>query len=160
MNAIIVFCANYLLIFVVLGTGIAWLKVDKATKLRFAVAAIIGGIVALVLSRIAGHVYFDPRPFVSRHVVPLIPHAADNGFPSDHALFTGMLTAITYFYSKKIASVMLLLTIAVGVARVLANVHSPLDILAAWILGTVGAVVGYIISSWLYDRYGHRGSSA
>jgi undecaprenyl-diphosphatase len=80
---------------------------------------------------------------VSEHVKPLISHAANNGFPSDHALFTMTITAITYYFSKKTAAVMLVLTIIIGVARVLALVHSPLDIGAGWVIGVIGAVAGY-----------------
>lgn len=153
MDMVIIFCAKYLIFFVVLATALAWWRVDTETKKQFAVAAVIGGIVALVLAKIAGHLYFDPRPFVSHHVKPLISHAADNGFPSDHSLLAGMLTAITFFYSRKIASIMLVMTILIGVARVLAKVHSPIDILAGWLFGAIGAVIGYYVSRWLFTKY-------
>lgn len=153
MDSVIIFCAKYLFVFVIIGWGVVWLRVDREAKKRLLVATIIGGGVAFVLSRIAGHLYYDPRPFVTEHVKPLIPHGPDNGFPSDHALLTGMLTAITYFYSKKIASLMLVLTLAVGIARILAKVHSPLDIAGGWVFGTIGAAAGCYAMRWLFDKY-------
>lgn len=146
MNDVIIFCAKYLLIFVGLGIVLAWLKTSKSKKPQFLVAAILGGIVALILSRIAGKLYFDPRPFVTQHIKPLIPHPPDNGFPSDHALLTMNLTAITYFYSRRIFWVMLVLTAIVGAARVLAHVHSPVDIVGGWVLGAAGAAIGYYLA--------------
>lgn len=160
MDNIIFFCAKYLFVFVVIGSAIAWLRINKNAKVQFVLAAILAGIIALVLSRIAGKLYFDPRPFVSEHVKPLINHAADNGFPSDHALFTMTLTAVTYFYSKKIASLMLLLTIIVGIARILAKVHSPLDIGGGWVLGAIGAAAGYYLTRWWFHKYSRKADEA
>lgn len=156
MDSLIIFCAKYLLVFVVLGWIFAWWRCDRKHKIELVLATIAAGIVALVLSRIAGHVYYDPRPFVAHHVKPLIAHAADNGFPSDHALLTMTLTAIVYFYSRKIAGAMLVLTVLVGVARVLAKIHSPLDIAGGWIFGIIGAVIGYYGVTWLLARRAHR----
>lgn len=152
MNFLIIFCAKYLLFVVALGLTVAWLRVGREAKKQFLVAAVLAGIIALVLSRIGGTLYFDPRPFVTEHVKPLISHAADNGFPSDHALLTMTLTAVTYFFSKKIAGVMLVLTILVGVARVLAKVHSPIDIAGGWLCGIIGAIAGFYLMRYLFGR--------
>ncbi|MGH7195846.1 MAG: phosphatase PAP2 family protein [Candidatus Saccharimonadales bacterium] len=153
MDGIIVFCARYLFIFVVLGLALAWLPLSKKAKIQFIVATILAGIVAFILSRIGGHFYVDQRPFVAQHVKPLLAHAADNGFPSDHALLTGTLTAITYFFNKKIANIMLVLTIIIGIARVLARVHSPLDIAGGWVFGVIGALAGYYLMRWIFNKY-------
>lgn len=153
MNGVIIFCAKYLFVLVAIGLVVAWLPADRETKKRFVLATVLAGGIAFVLSRIAGHLYYDPRPFVTEHVKPLIPHGPDNGFPSDHALLTMTLTAITYFFNKKIASLMLILTIAVGVARILAKVHSPLDIGGGWIFGIIGAVCGYYLMRWAFAKF-------
>lgn len=152
MDGVIIFCAEYLFIFVILGILVALYFNAKETRLQFFVAIILAGIIAFILSRIASKLHYDPRPFVTEHVKPLIPHAPDNGFPSDHALLTMTLTAITYFYNKKIASAMLVLTIAIGAARVLAKVHSPLDIGAGWLFGIIGAVVAFYVVTWYWHR--------
>lgn len=160
MDRLIIFCAQYLFLFVILGLAIAWFRVtDKQTRIRFIVATILAGAIAFALSRIAGHLYYDPRPFVTEHVKPLFGHSTDNGFPSDHALLTGTLTAITYFYDRKVAGAMLVLTIMIGAARVLAKVHSPLDIAAGWIFGVVGAVAGYYLTRWAFARYVSKGKA-
>lgn len=156
MDSLIKFCAQYLFVFVVLLIVIAWLRAERSLKSKFLATAILAGIIALIISRIASKLYYDPRPFVTEHVKPLIAHAADNGFPSDHALFTATLTAVAYFFNKKYASVMLVLTIIVGVARILAKVHSPLDIAAGWVLGVIGAVLAYFIIDRLFKKYQKR----
>ena len=156
MNSIIIFCASYLYLFVIVGIGIAWLRTTKNLKVQFLVATIIAGAIAFVLSRIASKLYYDPRPFVTEHVKPLISHAGDNGFPSDHALLTGTLTAITYFFNKKNALGMLVLTVIIGIARILAKVHSPLDIGTGWLFGVIGAVAGYYLALWLFKKYANH----
>ncbi len=160
MNSIIIFCAKYVFLLVILGLAIAWLPTDKETKKRFVVATILAGGIAFVISRIASHLYYDPRPFVTEHVKPLIPHAADNGFPSDHALLTMTLTSITYFFNKKIAGVMLIFTIAIGLARILAKVHSPLDIGGGWVFGIIGSICGYYLMRWIFTQYSKHQKTA
>ncbi|MBW4061015.1 hypothetical protein HJC99_00355 [Candidatus Saccharibacteria bacterium] len=44
---------------------------------------------------------------------------------------------------------MLVLTVIVGVARVLAKVHPPLDMGAGQIIGSAAA---YVLAQWLYRR--------
>ena len=160
MNSVIIFCAEYLYLFVVLILFVAWLKETKNTKLKFLLTVVSAGIIAFVLSRIAGKLYYDPRPFVTEHVKPLIKHAADNGFPSDHALLTGTLTATAFFFNKKAASAMLVLTLIIGIARVLAKVHSPLDIAGGWIFGIIGALAGYYLVDWYLTKRHQQNTKA
>ncbi len=157
MDSVIVFCAQYLFIVVILILLIAWYKEPKDNRLRFAASVVLAGIIAFILSRIASKLYYDPRPFVTEHVKPLFAHAADNGFPSDHALLTGTLTAIAYFFNKKYATGMLVFTVIIGVARVLAKVHSPLDIGGGWAFGIIGAFAGYYLIDWYFKKYRKEG---
>ncbi|GAC1390986.1 MAG: hypothetical protein NVSMB46_02050 [Candidatus Saccharimonadales bacterium] len=145
MDAIIIFCAKYLFMFVVVGIIVAWIRSPRNSKIRLFITALVAGIIAFGIAYIAKHLFYDPRPFVTDHMKPLIAHAADNGFPSDHALFTMTLTAVTYFFSKKITSIMLVITIIVGVARVLADIHSPLDIAAGWFVAIIGTAIAYVL---------------
>ena len=153
MDALIIFGANYLIILVVGALGLVWWIVDRPRKVELVVLAVVAGGIALILSRIAGHLYFDSRPFVVEHVQPLIGHSADNGFPSDHALLTMTLTAVVFFYNKKVAVAMAVMTVLIGVARVAALVHSPLDIAAGWVIGILGAVAAYYLVGWAMKRF-------
>lgn len=152
MNELIIFCAKYVVFLVVLGLAVAWLLVKKQLKWRFVVATILAGIIAFVLSRIASHLFYSPRPFVSEHIKPLIEHAPDNGFPSDHALFTSTLTAITFFFEKRTAAVMAVLTLLVCLSRILAHVHSPIDIIGGVVIGVGAAVASYYLTNWVFGR--------
>ncbi|MCL5113464.1 MAG: phosphatase PAP2 family protein [Patescibacteria group bacterium] len=145
MNEVIKISAEYLIYLTILIELIAWWTVKKEDRIKIAILIIIAGAIAFTLRTIGGALYYDPRPFVVEHVKPLVPHAPDNGFPSDHALLSGTLTAVTFFFSKKYGYLLLVLTVIIGVARVLAKVHTPLDIGAGWIFGIIGAVCSYYI---------------
>ncbi len=151
MNSIIIFCAQYLFLLVILLEVFAVIRLGKDVdqKVKFLVAIIIAGVIAFILSRISSKLYYDPRPFVRNpHIKPLFPHIPDNGFPSDHALLTGTLTAITYFFSRKYATIMLIPTLIIGWARVYANVHSPIDIAGGWVFGIIGSFAAYYFVKW------------
>ncbi len=153
MDSLIIFCAKYLLAFVVLVFGWAWLRAANSKKIQMAATVIIAGVLALIISRLAGKLYYDPRPFVSHAVKPLIPHAPDNGFPSDHALLTMTLTAVLYFYNRTWALVALILTIVVGVARVLAHIHSPIDIIGSFAISIACAYAArWLVSGYLQKK--------
>jgi membrane-associated phospholipid phosphatase len=69
-----------------------------------------------------------------------------------------MLAFIGYAYSKKIGLVMTLIALAVGVARVLAHVHSWIDIFGGVIIAAVSAILAiyisyYITQKWLSRSY-------
>ena len=49
-----------------------------------------------VLGVIARSLYFNPRPFMVSGVEPLISHAADNGFPSDHTLLLASIASLVF----------------------------------------------------------------
>jgi hypothetical protein len=90
----VVLIAQYLLFGLVLLAGLAWLTLDRAGKLRMAVAGVLGLAVLGLFIWLAGTLHVDPRPFVQDpSTAPLFPHPADNGFPSDHAAAGGLLTA-------------------------------------------------------------------
>lgn len=148
----VVVAGEYLFILVIAGLIFAWIRARRETKLRFLLSAAVAGALAYGLSLLAAHMYFDPRPFVVRGVAPLIAHAADNGFPSDHALLTMTLSATTVFFNRKTAALMALVTVLVGVARVMALVHTPQDIAGAWVLGIVASVLGYYVVRALWPQ--------
>lgn len=64
------------------------------------------------------------------------------GFPSDHVLFASFLTLAVWFEARqrRLASLLLVLTLMIGVGRILALVHSPLDVLGGLAIAALGAL--------------------
>jgi len=81
-----------------------------------------------IVSLLGGALYDDPRPFAVEHSVPLIPHKPNNGFPSDHVLWSATTAAIIFPSNKYVSLILWLLTILVGASRVHLGVHYPIDL--------------------------------
>jgi len=141
MNDLIVFVASYFyLISIALFAGYFFYapKIIRRQFLRFSFLVLP---FSYLLGLVAKHLYYDPRPFVVLHITPLFAHAADNGFPSDHALLMGALAAIVTVFDTRIGITLWVLAFLVGAARVLASVHHPIDIFASFIIAIVVTLV-------------------
>jgi undecaprenyl-diphosphatase len=150
MDSIITFGAKYLFIGIVLLWIGAWLQAGRRPKAQIALASAIAVITAAILDKISSKLYYDPRPFVSHHVQPLVSHAADNGFPSEHTLFSITLAAVLLMYRPKVGILALIIGLLVGIARVAAHVHSPIDIAGGVVLGAAAGYSGY----WIAAKFG------
>jgi undecaprenyl-diphosphatase len=141
LNFLIIFCAKYLY-FLLIGIYLVYfIRLPKDEQKSLFLLTVIALPAIFLVSRIPALLYFDPRPFVVGHFAPLIPHAPDNGFPSDHALLTSSIASVVYYHSKKVSALLWLLTLMIGTARVLAGVHHWIDIFGAIIISVIGTVI-------------------
>ena len=141
MDFIIIFCAKYLIWIALALAGYFFLSASPEGKRRLVVLGLVALPLAYVVALAAGKVFYDPRPFVSGGFEPLIPHAADNGFPSDHALLLSAIASVFLFADRKKSVSLWALALVVGAARVLAGVHHPLDIAGSILISLVAAYV-------------------
>jgi undecaprenyl-diphosphatase len=146
MDSLIIFFAKYVILVIPLLALAVWLQAGRKLKKQMLLAAAMAIVLAVILDKIAGKLYYDPRPFVSHHLKPLVAHSADNGFPSEHALFGAVLAASVYIYRPRAGAVALVAVLAVGIARVAAHIHSPIDIIAGLIIGGAAGFSGYAIA--------------
>lgn len=155
MDNLIIFCAKYLIFILVLVVFLIWLKAAAKIRWQFAAAVVLAGVTAFALSKIIGALYYHPRPFMVQNIQPLISHGYDNGFPSDHTLLAMTLSTVVYYYRRRLAAGLFGLTLLVGIGRVLAHVHSPLDILGGLILGAFAGWAGYQLAKKLLPANDH-----
>lgn len=112
---------------------------------RLLPAFAIGAIAATALDLLAGKLIFHERPFVALHEAPLLAHAADNGFPSDHSAVAAYVAATLLFIDTPAGLVAIAAALLVGFGRIYSLVHSPVDVLGGWIIGAVPALaVGWV----------------
>lgn len=149
MDSVIIATAKYLIYAMVVGFGLVWLLAEnRRGKVQLALAAIVGLAVVLVLIKIASSSFYDTRPLVAiadggDGVIPLIPHAPDNGFPSDHSAAAGLMAVLVLLRRKWIAGTWFMLgALAVAWGRVASGVHHLLDVAAGFGLGAIAAAVG------------------
>src|ERR1700679_2149226 len=110
---------------------------------RASVAAVLSAGVALALAKVLSEIVDRPRPFVvdPRGVHLFAAHAADPGFPSDHATGAFAVAMAIYLRNRLWGSVALVAATVLAVGRVAIGVHLPSDVLAGAALGCAVAVL-------------------
>jgi len=106
---------------------------------------------AYFISAILKILFHTLRPFEAfSQVHPLFPEIGYS-FPSSHAVFFSALAVSLFFCNKKVGLpaprlrgqeagyLFMFFAILIGVARIVAGVHFPIDILGGFILGTLVA---------------------
>ncbi len=149
MNFIIIFSAKYLLFLLILLAAVVVLLAKRDEQKYLAKIAIISFPLSYIIAKISAHFIYNPRPFVVEHVKPLIPHAVNNGFPSDHTLLAMAIASVLFVYNRKLGIIFAILGLIVGFSRVLANVHHTLDILGSSVI----AIVSTYIAWWLINKF-------
>ena len=118
---------------------------NDARKVAVAVWSAVAAVVALLVMKPIADAAKEARPFVVLHFTPLIHHAADYGFPSEHATGSGAIAAGLLFVSWRIGLLSTLLALLIAFSRVYVGVHFPQDVLAGLALGAVIAVIGVFV---------------
>lgn len=137
MDSIIIFGAKYLYLVVVILALFYLLILPKKESSRVIVAALIALPLSYLVAKGLSALYYDPRPFVVGQFVPLIPHAPDNGFPSDHTLFVSAIAAVIFAFERRLGLALFVVAALVGWSRVGAGVHHLTDIVGSMIIASV-----------------------
>jgi membrane-associated phospholipid phosphatase len=124
--------ADDLIYAAVVVLGVLWFH---RAGLRAGLAVAMGALLALAAGQLLGSIVTEPRPFVADHFTPLVAHAADGSFPSDHLLVLGALTGGCLPASRRLASVAAVMALLVAIARVYVGIHHPIDVLAGFAIG-------------------------
>jgi undecaprenyl-diphosphatase len=158
VHTLIVVAAQYLLYVLALVAAVVWLTRDRAGKAVFAVEAVIGLALVGIGILVAAHLHTDPRPFVhDPNSRPFFPHAADNGFPSDHSAAAGLLAALVFRWKKLVGVLVAAGGAVVAWARVAAHVHHLQDVLAGLLIGAAaGALAVWFVSLLVGAARRHR----
>lgn len=122
-------------------------------QVAIAVWSALAALAAVALVQPIASATDEKRPFVVLpHVLQLISHANDAGFPSDHATAAGAVAAGLFFVSWRLGLVTLLWSLIVAFSRVYVGVHFPQDVAAGLALGAVVAVLGVFVVVPLLTR--------
>ena len=98
-------------------------------------------IIGFLLARFAGLFYSHLQPFAIDGFEPIIYHAPDNSFPSDHLVIGGALASFLFTVNKKSGLVAFILALGVALGRVMGGIHYPIDVIAGLAIGVLAAII-------------------
>jgi undecaprenyl-diphosphatase len=127
----------------IFAAGVALLFVVGTPRLRrAALAAGLSAGLALGVAHFLAAAIDRSRPFVDHPQAHLfLSHAADPGFPSDHATAAFAIAFALVLRDRLTGIVALVLALLLSVGRVALGVHYPSDVFAGLVLGLVAALV-------------------
>jgi undecaprenyl-diphosphatase len=135
------------IIFLVLLAGLFTLArgFERHRARRGAVAAGVSAAVALAIGQVLSALVHRPRPFVAdpSAVHLFARHAADAGFPSDHATASFAIAVAILLRSRRWGYGTLAMALVLSVGRVAMGFHYPTDVLAGAALGSAVAIALY-----------------
>lgn len=139
---------------ILIGTYALIFKIPKNRRYDAYCRILMAGLTTYLLAKLLGTLYQPAmeRPFELMGVAPGAAYLDNPGFPSDHALFVMAITLAVWFETKNklITAVLAVFVVLVCVGRVLALVHTPLDIIGGISVALVGAL--WYITAPEYSR--------
>lgn len=136
--------ADYAVFPVVILGGWALLMIPKKQKYQAYCRILLAGLTAFLLAKLIATIYQPTaeRPYELLGVTPGASYLDNPGFPSDHALFVAAIALAVWFETRKkwLSLTLGLLVVVVCVGRVLALVHTPLDVIAGVIIACIGGI--------------------
>jgi undecaprenyl-diphosphatase len=135
MNLLITFLASFLIWLMFAGLLILWV-IDGRIKREQVIHALLASFVAWIIAQTIKFLIPIPRPFLLNGKTPLtLTLDTDGTFPSAHAALAFGLSTTIWLHDRKIGWLYLISACIVGIARVLANVHYPIDVCGGALLG-------------------------
>lgn len=136
--------ADGLIIPIALAGGLAlWFWTPKP-KLQYYTYGLMAGLTSLLVAKLMSVIYHPAieRPFQLLGEQAGALYIDNPGFPSDHALFVTVIVLAVYALTgrKKFALVLAILALLVCIGRVIALVHTPLDVIGGVLAGLVGGL--------------------
>lgn len=137
----VIFFATFFIYFLFIGLGVLW-AIDGRIKKEQVVHALFACLIAWIIAAVVKHFFPTVRPFVlNGGEVDVFLRPTDGAFPSEHTVIAFALAVTVFMHDRKVGWWFLASALLIGVARVLANVHYPIDIVGGAFLGTIVAVI-------------------
>lgn len=128
---------------VLLGAFALLFRVNKSKRYEVYCRVLLAGLTAYLIAKLLASVYqpSSERPFEMLETSAKASYLNNPGFPSDHSLFVWAITFAVWFEtnSRKIAYVLVALSLLVCIGRVVALVHTPLDVIGGFVIALIGA---------------------
>lgn len=144
-DTVIIFFAKWYGMIIIVALSYFLFKHQDNPKngVRDLVVVLVTAVAAWFIAHFFKDVFHTPRPFDALpRAYPLVSESG-YAFPSGHATFFMALASSLWFYHKRLAVFVGLSAMLIGLARISAGVHWPIDILG-------GLIFGYAIGTTLH----------
>ena len=129
---------------VIIGLCVLIYKVPVKGRYAAYCRVLMAGLTTLLVAKYMATLWqpAGERPFQILGVAPGAAYLPNPGFPSDHAILSASILYAVWFESrsKLWTRILVALVLLVCVGRVLALVHTPMDILGGLMAATIGAM--------------------
>lgn len=140
-DIVVTFFASIAIWVMFVGLAILWV-IDGKIKKEQVIHALFACTVAYLTAALIKHYFPTIRPFVlNGGEVDVFIRPMDGAFPSEHTVIAFALAVTVFMHDRKVGWYFLVTALVIGAARVLANVHYPIDIVGGAFLGTITAVI-------------------
>lgn len=145
MDTVIRIMADYSVIAVALIGAYALVRyVPRGSRYRAYCRVLMAGLTAYLVAKLIAAVYQPEtmRPYEIAGVDAGASYLDNPGFPSDHALFVMSILLAVWFETRRrvVSAILLGLVVVVCIGRVIALVHTPLDVIGGVLIACVGAL--------------------
>jgi membrane-associated phospholipid phosphatase len=127
---------------VVIGALVLIFGIPNREKYQAYCRMLLAGLTAYATAKLIGFIYQPEslRPFEQLGVDAGASFMNNPGFPSDHVLFCMVIVLAVWFETKykRLAIILFVLTLLVGIGRVVALVHTPLDVIGGVVIACAG----------------------
>ena len=137
--------AGGLVVFAAATIGL-WFLDRPGPWYRWKVASVAGmtaAAVGLLVSQVITHFWQRPRPYVSHphETILLVAPSGEPSFPSDHAVAAFAIAFVVAVIGRRMGAVFLAAASVLALARVVAGLHYPGDVLGGALIGLASALL-------------------
>ncbi|WP_366249329.1 undecaprenyl-diphosphatase [Terribacillus aidingensis] len=145
LNPIMIFIAEYMVIFLALSMATIWFTKNRKNKMMV-FCGLLAFIFSEMLGSVAAKIHWNTQPFDELEKVnKLISKAVDNSFPSDHTILFFSICMTFWLFYRGWSFLFLVLATSVGVSRIWVGVHYPADVFVGALISMISATLVYLI---------------
>lgn len=108
---------------------------------ELALYILLSVLATVIFSIVVKELFLIPRPFLLDGELPKAGLANFSSLPSTHTAVAFALATTVILHKKSLGVLLFMLAALVGIGRVLANVHYPVDIILGMLIGVLTSVI-------------------
>ncbi|MBI2315316.1 phosphatase PAP2 family protein [Candidatus Daviesbacteria bacterium] len=148
IDQLMIFGTNELIYLTFLFVLLLAVKGGIKEKKSFLLIILSLPIAVLIIKGVHLFVY-EPRPFVTFNLTPLVSETLNAAFPSRHATISAVIAFAFIYFKSKYTLPLLLVMVWISISRVYVGVHYPLDLIGGWATAVISLTIALQIKKIL-----------